>query len=283
MTSPVGPAGRMQIARALIALRDRAGLTQVQVADEAGCSKATVSRYEDWTDRRRVKWATVKDLAEACRATEVEVAALIEMAKSQAAGWWVGNPVVPEWLSPLIAFEQMAGYECVTAPTSVPGLLQTRAYAGALLRSQGIPEDQLDQETEARMKRQEVLDHGLRLWAVLDETVLRREVGDKRIMAEQLGHLHEIAKRPTVDVQVLRFASGPPCAPGQFVILGRDDARDPKSSMAVVYLELPRRGVYLDDADDVAAYKIMFDRLRAQAAGTAETADLLMTVRQEYL
>ncbi|GAA1925218.1 helix-turn-helix transcriptional regulator [Streptomyces sodiiphilus] len=284
MTSAVGPAARMQIARGLIELRDRAELTQIQVAEVAGCSKATVSRYEDWTDRRRVKWATVKALAEACGGNAAEVAALVEMAKSQAAaGWWVGNPAVPEWLSPLVSFESLAGYELVTAPTLVPGLLQTRDYARALLSGQGLTGDRLDQETEARMQRQTVLDRGMRLWVILDETALRRQVGSASVMADQLGHLHEAGKRPTVDIQVLPFTAGPPCAPGQFLILGREDERDPRSSMAVVYLELPQRGVYLDDPDDVAAYKIMFNRLRAQASGTADTADLLTTVRQEYL
>ncbi|MFI7276641.1 helix-turn-helix domain-containing protein [Streptomyces sp. NPDC049879] len=273
----------MQIARGLIELRERAGLTQVQVASAAGCSKATVSRYEDWTDRRRVKWATVKNLAEACKGSRPEVDALVDLARSQTAGWWVGNPIVPEWLSPLIAFEALAGYERVTATTVVPGLLQTREYARSLLSAQGVPDDRLEQKTEARMKRQEVLDQGLRLWAILDETALRRRVGNAAVMADQLSHLHEVSKRPTIDVQVLPFKAGPPSAPGQFLILGRDDERDPRNTMAVVYLELPQRGVYLDDPDDVTAYKVMFDRLRAQAAGTAETAELLMSVRQEYL
>ncbi|MFD5315974.1 helix-turn-helix transcriptional regulator [Streptomyces sp. NPDC127098] len=275
---------RLQISRGLERLRERAGLTQIELAERTGFSRATVSRYEDWSDRRKVKWGTVRTLAEACGATAEERDALIEMAKSQDAGWWVRNPAVPEILNPLVSFEAAAEYERVTSTTLVPGLLQTREYARALLRAQGVhDDDRLEQEAEARMKRQEILDRGLRYWAVLDEVVLRRVVGNDRIMADQLGHLCEMAQRPTVDIQVLPFRAGPPSAPGQFLILGRDDERDPRNSMAVVYLELPRRGVYLDDPDDVTAYKNMFDRLRAQAAGPDETAQLLNTVRQEYI
>ncbi|MDT0320305.1 helix-turn-helix domain-containing protein [Streptomyces millisiae] len=273
----------MQIARGLVALRERAQLTQVQAAERAGCSKATVSRYEEWQDRRTVKWATVKAIAEACDATDEERDALVAMAKDLKAGWWVGNPAVPPWLDPLVSFEAMAAYERIAVTTFVPGLLQTRAYARAVLRGQGIDGEALELEVDARMRRQERLAEGLRLWAVLDESVLRRVVGDEQVMAEQLAHLQEVARRPSVDIQILPFQSGPPAVTGaQFLVLGRDDERDPRNTMAVVYLELPRRGVYLDDPEDVTAYKDMFDRLRAQAAGPTQSIRLLSTARQEY-
>ncbi|GAB2900574.1 helix-turn-helix domain-containing protein [Streptomyces mayteni] len=280
--TPVGPAGRMQIARGLLALRERAALTQGQVAERAGCSKATVGRYEEWQDRRAVKWATVRAIAEACEATAEERDALVVMARELAAGWWVGNPAVPPWLDPLVSFEEMAAYERIVANTIIPGLLQTRAYATAVLRGHGVDGEALEHEVDARMRRQERLDKGLSLWAILDEAVLRRLVGDEEVMAEQIAHLHEVARQPTIDIQLLPFDSGPPAGLGQFLILGRDDERDPRNNMAVVYLELPRRGVYLDDPGDVTAYKTMFDRLRAQAAGSAQITRLLTTIRQEY-
>ncbi|WP_243741353.1 helix-turn-helix transcriptional regulator [Streptomyces sp. 8K308] len=280
--TPVGPAGRMQIARGLVALRERAGLTQVQVAERAGCSKATVSRYEEWQDRRAVKWATVKGIAEACDATVEERDALIAMARDLKAGWWVGNPAVPPWLDPLVSFEDMAAYERIVANTVIPGLLQTRAYATAVLRGQGVDGEALEHQVDARMRRQERLTKGLSLWAILDEALLRRLVGDEQVMAEQIAHLQEAARQPSIDIQVLPFRSGPPAVPGQFLILGREDERDPRNTMAVVYLELPRRGVYLDDPEDVTAYKAMFDRLRAQADGPAQTTTLLTTARGEF-
>nr|WSY52313.1 helix-turn-helix domain-containing protein [Streptomyces sp. NBC_00886] len=281
-----GPAGRMQIARGLISLRERCGLTQTQVADRAGVSTTTVSRYEAWQDRARIRWATVKALADACEATAQERDALVAIAKSQADGWWVGNSAVPEWLDPLVSFEHEAAYEHVFANTVIPGLLQTREYALAIHQAREVrsSNEDIEQMVEARMKRQGILqrDPALYLWVVLDEAVLRRTVGDTQIMVRQLKHLHEVAQRPNIDIQVLPFSAGAHAAgAGHFVILGRDDEREPLNSMAVVYIEMRRRGLYLDDAEDVGAYKLTFDYLRSQAADATASSRLITRAQQE--
>ncbi|MDT0545851.1 MULTISPECIES: helix-turn-helix transcriptional regulator [Streptomyces] len=281
-----GPAGRMQIARGLISLRERCGLTQTQVAERAGVSKATVSRYEAWQDRARIRWATVKALADACDASAEERDALVKVARSQSEGWWVGNSAVPEWMDPLVSFEQEAAYEHVYANNVVPGLLQTRAYATAIHNATELrtPNEKVERLVDARMQRQGILDRdsALHLWVILDEAVLRRIVGDDRVMAEQLDHLYETAHRPNIDIQLLPFTAGAHAAgSGHFVILGRDDARNPLNSMAVVYIEMRRRGLYLDDAEEVGAYKLTFDYLRSQAADTSASLRRLAKTRQE--
>lgn len=281
-----GPAGRMQIARGLAELRGRCGLTQGQVAERAGVSKATVSRYEMWQDRARIRWATVKALADACGATRAEQDALVAVAKSQADGWWVGNSAVPQWMDPLVSFEAEAQYEHLYANTVIPGLLQTRDYALAIHQAREVrsPNDVIEQMVEARMQRQTILMRTppLHLWAVLDEAVLRRTIGDSAIMAAQLKHLHEVSESPTVDLQILPFSAGAHAAgAGHFIILGRDDERNPLNSMAVVYIEMRRQGIYLDDADDVGGYKLTFDYLRSQAADTSTSQRLLATALKE--
>lgn len=281
-----GPAGRMQIARGLVSLRERCGLTQTQVAERAGVSTTTVSRYEAWRDRARIRWATVKALAEACEATAQERETLVSIAKSQTDGWWVGNSAVPEWLDPLVSFEHAAAYEHVFANTVIPGLLQTREYALAIhqAREMRSSNEEIEQMVEARVKRQSILrrEPTLHLWVVLDEAVLRRTVGDTEIMAQQLKHLQEAAQSPNIDIQILPFNAGAHSAgAGHFVILGRDDERKPLNSMAVVYIEMRRRGLYLDDPEDVGAYKLTFDYLRSQAADTMASLRLVTRARQE--
>ncbi|MFE0739617.1 helix-turn-helix domain-containing protein, partial [Streptomyces sp. NPDC058855] len=230
----------MQIARGLISLRERCGLTQTQVADRAGVSTTTVSRYETWQDRARIRWATVKAIADACEATAEEREALVTLAKSQADGWWVGNSAVPEWMDPLVSFEYAAAYEHVFANSVIPGLLQTRAYALAIHEAREVrsSNEEIERMVEARVQRQGILlrDPALHLWVVLDEAVLRRTVGDAKVMAGQLTHLQEVGKSPYLDIQVLPFSAGAHAAgAGHFVVLGRDDEREPLNSMAVVY------------------------------------------------
>jgi transcriptional regulator with XRE-family HTH domain len=281
-----GPAGRMQIARGLTSLRERCGLTQTQVAERAGVSTTTVSRYETWQDRARIRWATVKALADACEATHQEREALVAVAKSQADGWWVGNSAVPEWLDPLVSFEHAAAYEHVFANSVIPGLLQTKDYALAVHQAREVrsSNDEIEQMVEARIQRQRILerDPALHLWVVLDEAVLRRTVGDGEVMVRQLEHLQEVARSPSIDIQILPFSAGAHAAgAGHFVVLGRDDDQEPLNSMAVVYIEMRRRGLYLDDATDVSAYKLTFDYLRSQAANATASSQLITTARQE--
>ncbi|MFG2208279.1 helix-turn-helix domain-containing protein [Streptomyces sp. NPDC048638] len=276
----------MQIARGLIALRERSGLMQTQVAELAGVSKATVSRYEMWQDRARIRWATVKAIADACGASASEREALVRVARTQTDGWWVGNGAVPEWMDPLVSFEHEAEYEHLYANTVIPGLLQTRDYALAIHQAREVrsPNDAIEAMVDARIQRQSILrrEPPLQLWAVLDEAVLRRTVGNSQVMAEQLDHLHEMAQSPTVEIQILPFSAGAHAAgAGHFVILGRNDERNPLNSMAVVYIEMRRRGLYLDDAEDVSAYKLTFDYLRSQAADATASLQLLTKARQE--
>ncbi|GED86545.1 transcriptional regulator [Streptomyces sp. 6-11-2] len=282
-----GPAGRMQIARGLKSLRTRAGLTQSEVAKRAGVSVGTVNRYETWQDRAKLRVPTVSALAETCGATVREREALIQLVRNQENGWWMDHPAVPEVIDPLLSFEDVAEYEHVFANALVPGLLQTRNYALALHRAQDarLESDVIESRVDARIRRQAILDRtpAVHLWVIIDDAVLRRNVGGPGVMTEQIDHMQVMAQRPNVDIQVLRFGAGAHAggSGGHFVILGRDDESDPLSSVNVVYLELHRRGLYLDAPEEVQNYKLMFDYLRSQASDTSASLDLLAAAREE--
>ncbi|MEF9904407.1 MULTISPECIES: helix-turn-helix domain-containing protein [Streptomyces] len=277
----------MQIARGLKALRTGADLTQSEVAKRAGVSVGTVNRYETWQDKARLRIPTVRAIADSCGATPEESGALIELVRNQDSGWWMDHPAVPEVMDPLMSFEDVADYEHVFANALVPGLLQTPRYALALHQAQDVrtEPDVIASKVDARIKRQAVLDRSpaLHLWVVLDDAVLRRRVGGVEVMAEQIDHLIAVARCPHVDIQVLQFTAGAHAAGsgGHFLLLGRDNADDPPSSMNVVYLELHKRGLYLDAPADVQNYKLMFDYLRSQAANTSASLELLTAARQE--
>ncbi|MER7235092.1 helix-turn-helix transcriptional regulator [Streptomyces olivaceus] len=277
----------MQIARGLKSLRSSAQLTQSEVAKRAGVSVGTVNRYETWQDRAKLRIPTVKAIADSCGATPEELATLTDLVRNQENGWWMEHPAVPEAMDPLMSFEDVAAYEHVFANALVPGLLQTPHYALALHEAQEVRTEAqvIANKVDARIRRQAILDRSpaLHLWAVLDDAVLRRHVGGPAVMREQIEHLIAMASRPNVDIQILRFSAGAHAAGsgGHFLLLGRDDERDPLSSMNVVYLELHRRGLYLDEPTDVHDYKLMFDYLRSQAADTTTSLDLLTAARRE--
>ncbi|MBZ6142692.1 helix-turn-helix transcriptional regulator [Streptomyces olivaceus] len=277
----------MQIARGLKSLRSSAQLTQSEVAKRAGVSVGTVNRYETWQDRAKLRIPTVKAIADSCGATPEELATLTDLVRNQENGWWMEHPAVPEVMDPLMSFEDVAAYEHVFANALVPGLLQTPHYALALHEAQEVRTEAqvIANKVDARIRRQAILDRSpaLHLWAVLDDAVLRRHVGGPAVMREQIEHLIAMAGRPNVDIQILRFSAGAHAAGsgGHFLLLGRDDEQDPLSSMNVVYLELHRRGLYLDEPTDVHDYKLMFDYLRSQAADTATSLDLLTAARRE--
>ncbi|MEV7535448.1 helix-turn-helix domain-containing protein [Streptomyces hydrogenans] len=281
-----GHAARMQIARGLRQLMEAQGLTQTSIARAADVSVGTVNRYLAWEDRGLLKIPTLRAIAAAVGATPAQADILVALAQTQGNGWWRENPEAVPWLSPLHAFEEVAEYEYVWATTLVPGLAQTPTYARHLHEQEDPHADPavIDSRVEARIKRQEILDRAdMRLWIVLDHAVLRRQVGSAKTMADQIDHLLDLSRRPRVTVQVLPHDRGAPAAGsgGHFLVLGRDDP-DPMRAMSVAYLELHRRGMYLDDPAEVAEYHQMFQALRTQAADSGQTQDLLTHARSEY-
>jgi hypothetical protein len=124
----------------------------------------------------------------------------------------VRNAAFPSFFAPVVPFERESvrihGFEL----GSVPGLLQTEAYARALIRATRPHDRDADVErlVMARLERQEIMtkDNPPLLWYVLDESVLHRIVGSRAVMAEQIDQLITAASGPSTVVQVLTFAEG---------------------------------------------------------------------------
>ena len=122
-------------------------------------------------------------------------------------------------------------------------------------------------------------DSPLQFWAILSEGALRQLVGGATVMRAQLAHLIQIGSdQPNVNLQVLPFAAGAHAATsGPFAIMKFPDAPD----LGVVYLEGQTGGIYLDTADEVARYTLVFEHLRASALSTAATARLIQEVARK--
>lgn len=114
---------------------------------------------------------------------------------------------------------------------------------------------------------------------MIDESALRRLVGDKQVMIEQLERLVELSHLPHVTVQVLPFDMGAhPGINGQYAILEFPDAAD----SSVVYIEGVTSDLYLEKANDVQLYSVMYEHLRAQALNVEQTRIFIDEIAKSY-
>ncbi|GAA2637466.1 helix-turn-helix transcriptional regulator [Streptomyces axinellae] len=283
MASNVNPTvRRRRLGQELRRLREQRGMTAEEVADRLLVSQSKISRLEN--GRRSISQRDVRDL---CGVYEVEdrrvVDSLMQMAKeSRQQGWWHAFGDIP--YSVYIGLETDAASLRVYEPQVVPGLLQTRPYAEAVVAG-ALPEAtaaDIERRVQVRVRRQDRIRetrNPLRLWAVLDESVLRREVGGKHTMAEQLGYLIEMSQQPHVTLQVMPFSMGAhPGVNGQYAILEFPDASD----STVIYLEGVTSDLYLEKANDVQNYSVMYEHLRAQALNPDQTREFIEKVAKEY-
>ncbi|KAA0942786.1 MULTISPECIES: helix-turn-helix domain-containing protein [Streptomyces] len=283
MASNVNPTvRRRRLGQELRRLRELKGMTAEEVAERLLVSQSKISRLEN--GRRSISQRDVRDL---CGVYEVEdvriVDSLMQMAKdSRQQGWWHSFGDIP--YSVYIGLETDAASLRVYDPLVVPGLLQTRPYAEALIQG-ALPEaaaGDIDKRVQVRLRRQERisdLENPLRLWAVLDEAALRRTVGNKQVMIEQLEHLVEMSHVPHVTLQVIPFTMGAhPGVSGQYAILEFPDAAD----SSVVYIEGVTSDLYLEKANDVQKYSVMYEHLRAQALNADQSREFIADVAKDY-
>jgi transcriptional regulator with XRE-family HTH domain len=258
-------------------LREHAGLTGEQVADQMGWSAAKVYRIEG--DRVRVLARDVQRLLKLYGISGEQADAVLELARlARAKDWWHQySGAIPEW------FQFYVGLEAATTAMHeynaelVTGLLQTEAYARAVTAAAmraDSSDDDADRQIAVRMERQKRLTapDAPALWAVMNEAVLHRQVGGRAVMRDQLAHIGQLAARPNVTIQVLPYAAGAhPAMLGSFTVMKFPDPAD----RDIVYIEAETGALYLEKPDDVTRYSLMIDYLRAQALGPAESHALI--------
>ena len=272
---------RRQLGAMLRKLRARKGMTLEEAGGLVGVSKATVSRYE--TQAGPVKWIVVDALCREYGATDAEREAVVRLAKdAKQQGWWSSfADSIPESMNLLLTLEDEAVREDHFSCVYVPGLLQTRAYSTALQRANEIPLEpaEIERLVDIRMKRQEILTRPKppRLWAILDESVIRRVVGSQEAMREQLDRLLEANDSPHITLQVLPFAKGAHSAAlGSFVILGGAE-----SALDVVYVDFHAGSLFLEKEEELERYRLAFEYLRAQALDMEASSALIHRARKE--
>ncbi|MFJ4362690.1 helix-turn-helix domain-containing protein [Streptomyces chartreusis] len=278
----VGPTTRRrQLGADLRRLRESKGMTLEEAGARVGISKATLSRYE--TKEGSVKWPAVDALCREYGASDAERLALVDLAKgARIQGWWrsLADPI-PESMNLMLTLEDEVVREDHYACMYVPGLLQTRPYAEAVHRASEVqcPEREVQHMVDIRMKRQELLDRDEppHIWCVIDEAALRRRVGGRDVMQDQLRHLLTMSQLPHITVQVLPFAAGAHAAAvGSFVVL-----RGPASELDVVYVDLLGGGLFMEKQGELERYRLAFEYLSAQALDLESSAEIIHRISKE--
>ena len=248
--SPSPTVRRKRLGIELRRLREHARLTCEEVGQRLDCSGTRISRME--TGRISVRPGDVRELLEIYGVLGDESEALVQLAReARRKGWWhTYGRVLPTWFEPYIGLESEAAalrdFQCMV----VPGLLQTKEYARAVLRTAPTagPAEDIDRQVALRMDRQAALD--------------QQEPPD-------------VAAQANVTLQVLPFGAAAQVQPiTPFTILEFPQAPDP----AVVYLEHLTGSLFLENEDEVRRYIVVFDHLRAEALGTAQSIDLIAQV-----
>ncbi|MGW1883862.1 helix-turn-helix domain-containing protein [Streptomyces sp. NPDC001970] len=275
-----GPAvRRRKLGEELRGLRLGAGLTSRDAARLVGWHQSKVSRIE--TGASGVKPADVVRLLDAYDVTDARLRELLEALAGSAGGggtgWWHAyRGVIPPQYRDFISLESQARAARTLETSVVPGLLQTPDYARAVTRSalDGVPAATVDSLVEVRLARQEVLraECPLAFSAVLDEAVLRRQVGGPRVMRGQLARVLEQAQLPHVRLQVLPFSTGGYAGlTGPFVIFSFPTTSD----LDVVVLDHLTSSLYLERKEDLEAYGAAFRTMQAHALSFQDSLDLI--------
>ena len=260
-------------------LREDAGITTERAAAIIRGSHSKISRMEH--GRVGFKERDIADLLTLYGVTEGgEREALLGLARgSNLPGWWQSySDILPHWVEPYFGLEAAASFIREYELQFVPGLLQTEAYARAVIRlGTSVAEDEIVRRAQARVSRQEILrrESPPKIWAVMDESALHRVIGGPEVMREQLRHLLDMCDHPAVTVQILPFSAGAHRAMGgAFTILRytEPDLRD------VVFIEQLTSALYLDKQAEVDSYLEVIEEVCLQAEPSARTPGILRSV-----
>jgi transcriptional regulator with XRE-family HTH domain len=267
---------------ALRQARQEAGLTQEQVATALEWSLSKIVRIERGPTKPGI--TDLRALLGQYKINDpAQVNYLAAMAReAKRRPWWSAyKGFASDRYLEFVEFEHAAQATVHFQPLWVPGILQTREYATAIIGrlARDLTPEKADRLLELRMQRQKLLEQPdpPPQSFVIDESVLRRRVESDEVMAAQLDRLIELAARPAITIQVLPFSAGP--AYGMqtpFVIHKLADEDD----LDVLYLEGPRGDtIVADDEAEIRRYEHAFEELQQMALSAADTVTFIKELR----
>ena len=287
MTTPGSPTvRRRRLAAELRGIRESRGKSGEAVAAALKWSPSKVSRYERAKTGLRPR--EVERLLDYYKISGPRRELLLTLAEDAAQkGWW-------EELADSLSedYQQFIGLEYEATSMSiwhvdvVTGLLQTEAYARHIISSysrvEPVAPGMIGRLVRVRLRRQHVLDREeLHLSVVLDESVLKRRIGDDSVMYEQLQRLVHEADRPNRTVQILPLDAQHTVFGESFVIFGFGADSD-AMLQDVVSTEHLRSGFTLEGERETYLHRIAFEMLAAAALDPAASRALILETARSH-
>lgn len=264
---------------ALRQARQDADLTQEQVAAAEDWSLSKIVRIESGSVR--VATTDLRALLQLYKISDDAQVQRFEAMARQARQrpWWLAyQEFASKRYVEFVGFEQVSQATLHFQPLFVPGILQTRDYATAIIwrLARELTPERAHGLLDLRMRRQQLLEEAdpPPQSFIIDESVLRRTVESEKVMQAQLDRLIDLTARPKITIQVLPFTAGPAYGmQSSFVIHKLPD-------LDVLYLEGPRGDtIVADDQDEVGHYERAFTELQEMSLSAADTVTFIKEVR----
>ncbi|GHG92228.1 helix-turn-helix domain-containing protein [Streptomyces lanatus] len=250
--------------------RENAGITQVELGARVFVSGGYIGQFE-----------------QAIRKPQLDVAQRIDEVL-QTDGFFertwrqlINDKRYADYFGPVVELERLATKICEYAPTVVPGLLQTAAYAEAVTIAANpfVTNAYVEEKVMARLERADILKDATRpeYWAILHENVLRIPVGGPEAMAEQLEHIAHLMRERTVWLTVIPYAVGAHASMiGDLRLMEFEDAPP------VAYTETSFSGTLLDDPAVVKRAQRAYDLLRGTALSPEASLALIESAAEDF-
>lgn len=272
---------RLLLGAQLRRLRESQAISAHDAAQAIRGSESKISRIE--LGRNAVREIDIADLLTLYGISDkAEREQLLSLAsRANQPGWWHRyQDVLPPWFQAYIGLEESAQSIRSYDAQFVPGLLQTEEYAAAVLALGDFSLDEAERLVVLRKERQRhFAAGGTRLWAIVDEVVLRRPVGGPAVLSRQLEYLGQLSQQPWLTLQITPFPTVSHAAPGSFCILRFADPALPD----MVYTEQLNSATYIDKRAEVEPYLLALERLSLVSSTPAGAADILRSIVAELV
>ncbi|WP_327290617.1 helix-turn-helix domain-containing protein [Streptomyces sp. NBC_01198] len=249
--------------------RERAGLSQAALGEKLFVGHSLIAKME--SGERRVQ----PDMAEQLdRVLDAGGFFVRNMAAARATPY-------PEHFADVVELEADTTGIRQWEPLLVPGLLQTEAYAMAVIRAYDpvLAHELVQERLAARLVRARIFDSATRplYWAIVDEAAIRCPVGGQAVMAAQLRHVAAMIHRNRIIFQVLPFSAGAhPGMDGPLKLMAFED------DAPMAYLPGAETGMLVDDPATVKRLSLAYDLLGAAALPPEASLTFIEAVAEEY-